>query len=37
VAGHGNALAFGYLGTIVDVPVVVMLGRVRLFSLGRSP
>jgi len=36
VAGHGNALAFGYLGTVVDVPVVVMLGRVQSLLLARS-
>ena len=29
VAGHGNTLSFGYLGTAIDVPVVVMLGRVQ--------
>lgn len=36
VAGHGNALVFGYLGTVVDVPVVVMLGRVRSSLLACS-
>lgn len=36
VTGHGNALAFGYLGTVVDVPVVVMLGRVQSLVLARS-